>query len=379
MTAVAQRHQVGRKSGAQSRQRLAKPASIAPKLLAWYDRERRDLPWRAKPGEPTDPYAVWLSEVMLQQTTAKAVGPYYQRFLEIWPTVDALAAADEEHILTAWAGLGYYSRARNLHRCAKVIVSDFGGCFPQTEAELLKLPGIGPYTAAAVAAIAFDAVASPVDGNIERVTARLFRIETPLPSAKTELRSAAATLTPATRTGDFAQAMMDLGATVCTPKRPSCLVCPLQEDCHGYRHGVAASLPRRGAKIDRPVRRGTAFVAIGEDGRILLRQRPETGLLARMIEVPSTEWLDGVGDSRGDALQVAPIKADWWRVPDIVTHTFTHFRLELGVYRAVVARNAPLTIWADGSRCRWVHRRDLEQQALPSVMKKVVAHALKGL
>jgi len=347
-------------------------------LLDWYDRERRDLPWRAMPGVEGDPYRVWLSEIMLQQTTVKAVIPYYERFVQRWPTVEALAAASLEEVLSLWAGLGYYSRARNLHRCAQIVVARHGGRFPRTEAELLELPGIGPYTAAAIAAIAFGEPVMPVDGNVERVVARLFAVREPLPAAKPLLKELAATLRPAARAGDFAQAMMDLGATICTPKRPSCLMCPLNTHCEAHARGIEAELPARMAKGERPVRYGIAFLALREDGNVLLRQRPATGLLARMLEVPSTEWVDELPSAQ-EALRVAPVHADWWPVPGLVMHTFTHFRLELQVFRAVVPAQCSLTFWADAARCRWVPRRDLLRQPLPTVMKKVVAHALREM
>jgi A/G-specific adenine glycosylase len=365
MTAVARKQ----------RARAAIQDAAAP-LLAWYDAQRRDLPWRYAPGEPADPYRVWLSEVMLQQTTVKAVIPYFERFVARWPTVALLAAASEDEVLTQWAGLGYYSRARNLHACARAVAARPGARFPRTEAELLELPGIGPYTAAAIASIAFGQLASPVDGNIERVVARLFAVETELPAAKAQLRVLAATLTPARRPGDFAQAMMDLGATVCTPKRPSCLMCPLNRLCKASQLGFAGELPRRAVKSARPVRYGTAFLALREDGRILLRRRPDSGLLARMIEVPSTEWSDDECDVQ-QATQTAPVKADWWPVPGLVIHTFTHFRLELMVLRAVVPVESSLTFWAAQERCLWVPRYDLKTQALPSVMRKIIGHALK--
>jgi len=348
---------------------------IAAALLGWYDRERRELPWRTLPGQPADAYRVWLSEVMLQQTTVRAVIPYYLKFLKTWPTVEDLAAASEEAVLTAWAGLGYYSRARNLHGCAKAVVEQHGGRFPRTERELLLLPGIGPYTAAAIAAIAFGAAATPVDGNIERVVARLFAIDEPLPRAKRQIKARAASLTPTQRAGDFAQALMDLGASVCTPKRPSCMICPLHLQCAAHADGHASVLPKRTAKAERPQRHGVAFVALREDGQLLLRQRPDQGLLARMIEVPSTEWIED-WMSADEALRLAPVKGDWWPVPGSVTHTFTHFRLELIVYRAVVAPTAALTFWADSPRCRWVSRHELGGQALPSLMRKVIAHAI---
>ena len=286
-------------------------------LLAWYDEERRDLPWRTRRGRRADPYGVWLSEIMLQQTTVKAVIPYYLKFLARWPTVEALAAAELDDVLAAWAGLGYYSRARNLYKCAQVVAHELAGVFPQSAAELQKLPGIGPYTAAAIAAIAFGEPATPVDGNIERVVARLFAVRQPLPAAKSELRRLAATLTPARRPGDFAQAMMDLGAAICTPRRPSCLVCPVQSDCAANARGIEASLPLRAARAERPMRLGIAFVALREDGSVLLRRRAEAGLLGGMLEVPSTAWEDLLPPAK-EALRAAPLKADWWQVPGTV-------------------------------------------------------------
>jgi A/G-specific adenine glycosylase len=345
-------------------------------LLDWYDRERRHLPWRAARNRKPDPYRVWLSEIMLQQTTVKAVIPYYQAFLKRWPTVEALAAASLDDVLAAWAGLGYYSRARNLHKCALAVVQRHGGRFPASELELRELPGIGPYTAAAVAAIAFGLKATPVDGNVERVVARLFAVEQALPAVKPVLRRLAESLTPPARPGDHAQAMMDLGATICAPKRPSCLVCPIADCCAGNSRGIAARLPMRAAKAERPVRLGMAFLALSEDGRVLLRKRPEAGLLGGMLEVPSTEWGETLPPTK-EALRGAPVRADWWAVPGIVTHTFTHFRLEALVYRAIVPEHATLTFWADADRCQWVARRDLDRAALPSVMRKIIAHGLR--
>ncbi|MGD9669135.1 MAG: A/G-specific adenine glycosylase [Hyphomicrobiaceae bacterium] len=355
--------------------RPAGPDTVAA-LLDWYDRERRDLPWRAPPGRRADPYKVWLSEIMLQQTTIKAVIPYFYKFLARWPNVKALAAADRDDVLAAWAGLGYYARARKLHECAVEVAGNHGGKFPRTQAELIELPGIGPYTAAAIAAIAFNEPATPVDGNVERVTARLFAVRQPLPQAKSELKRLAATLTPHDRPGDFAQAMMDLGATICSPRSPSCLVCPVQPDCAAAAKGLETTLPAKSEKPDRPVRTGLAFLALREDGHVLLRKRPDAGLLGGMLEVPSTPWTDYAPPARGD-MRAAPVRASWWAVPGLVVHTFTHFRLELVVYRAIVPVDAELTFWAEPERCRWIHRRDLQEAALPSVMHKVIAHALK--
>jgi A/G-specific adenine glycosylase len=353
-----------------------RPPDTAVLLLDWWDRERRELPWRTQPGRVPDPYRVWLSEIMLQQTTVKAVIPFYERFLVRWPNVTALASAPLDEVLAAWAGLGYYSRARNLHKCAKLIAEQHGGRFPTGSGELVKLPGIGPYTAAAIAAIAFGEAATPVDGNIERVMARLFAVTVPLPASKPTLKSLAGSLTPPARAGDFAQALMDLGASVCTPKRPSCLVCPLQTNCRAHADGLAAQLPLKPAKADRPLRVGLAFVALREDGSVLLRQRPEAGLLGGMLEVPSTEWSEAL-PPLDQALRAAPVHGQWWAVPGTVTHTFTHFRLELMIYRAVVPNETALTFWADPQRCRWVPRRALTSAALPSVMRKVVAHGLR--
>jgi len=355
--------------------RPAGPDTVAA-LLRWYDRERRVLPWRAAPGKRADPYRVWLSEIMLQQTTVKAVIPYFSRFLRRWPNIKALAEAPLDDVLALWAGLGYYARARKLHECAQVVVREHGGRFPRTAAELIDLPGIGPYTAAAIAAIAFNEPVTPVDGNVERVTARLFAVRQPLPAAKGELKRLAATLTPEDRPGDFAQAMMDLGATVCTPRSPSCLVCPLQPDCAANAKGLETDLPARLAKPVRPRRVGIAFLALREDGHVLLRRRPETGLLGGMLEVPSTPWLEEDVEVR-EGMRAAPLRADWWQVPGAVSHTFTHFQLDLTVYRAVVPLDAELTFWAEAERCSWVHRRNLADAALPSVMRKVIVHALK--
>ena len=349
--------------------RLARQVPEA--LLAWYDRHARALPWRALPGQPADPYLVWLSEIMLQQTTVAAAAPYFASFRSRWPGVADLAAAPLDEVLTAWAGLGYYARARNLHRCAQVVTQDLSGRFPDSEAELLKLPGIGPYTAAAVAAIAFGRRAVVVDGNVERVVARLFTVETPLPAAKPALRALAAELTPAERPGDYAQAMMDLGATVCRVRSPRCGLCPLADHCAARAAGTAESLPRRSPKPERPLRRAVAFWAVNPDGAVLLRRRPEKGLLGGMMELPSTAWRTAAWEA-AEALGQAPFAATWSELPGVVRHTFTHFQLEARVWAARAGDDA---MTASG---RWVAIDDLGSQALPSVMRKLVRHALEG-
>lgn len=345
--------------------------AVAARLLAWYDRHRRTLPWRAPPGERPDPYLVWLSEVMLQQTTVAAVGPYFHDFVARWPTVEALAAAPLDDVLRAWAGLGYYARARNLHRCARAIVEDHGGRFPDTQEALRALPGIGDYTAAAVAAIAFDRPAVVVDGNVERVVARLFAVGDPVPQAKTRLKSLTAAIAPQMRPGDFAQAMMDLGATICTPRRPRCLLCPLAGDCQAHAAGRAEDFPVRAVKRDKPLRRGVAFWAVREDGAVLLRRREEKGLLGGMAEVPSTEWRAEpwtVAEAEGQA----PVSATWRRLEGIVRHGFTHFDLHL----EVLAASVPADAAAAAERSVWCPLDRLSDQALPSLMRKVVRHAL---
>ena len=345
----------------------------ASRLLAWYDRHRRTLPWRASPGARTEPYLVWLSEIMLQQTTVATVGDYFRKFVARWPTVQALAAAPIDDVLSAWAGLGYYARARNLHACARTVAELHDGRFPDTEDALRALPGIGPYTAAAIRAIAFDQPASAVDGNVERVIARLFAIRTPLPDAKPEIRTRAAALVPPQRAGDYAQAMMDLGATVCTPRSPRCVICPLMKTCKARKEGIAEELPARAPKAEKPTRRGLAFVLANRDGAILLRKRPAKGLLGGMDEVPSSPWREGKLVI-ADALNEAPVPARWKVLEGGVRHTFTHFHLELAVARAT-ATTSRLAKLAPGSA--WVEIDKLDERALPTVMRKVIAHAVK--
>ncbi len=347
----------------------AAPAPAA--LLAWYDRHRRVLPWRARKGEKPDPYRVWLSEIMLQQTTVKTVAPYYAKFLARWPTVERLAAASLDEVLRAWAGLGYYARARNLHACARAVVEQHGGVFPAEPDALRALPGIGDYTAAAVAAIAFDALAVPVDGNVERVVARLFALEDELPAAKAEMKRLAHSLLPPRRAGDFAQSLMDLGATLCSPKRPACALCPWSEPCLARARGDQESFPRKAPKREGKLRRGAAFVVLRADGRVLLRRRPDKGLLASMTEVPGSAWTHDF-DAR-HALRAAPRLpgAKWRRLPGTVRHVFTHFPLELTVCFAKVPRASKAP-----KAARWVKLSDLANEALPSLMRKVLAHAL---
>src|SRR5262245_19140411 len=344
---------------------------IAGAVLAWYERNRRDLPWRARPGKLPDPYRVWLSEVMLQQTTVAAAGRYFVAFLARWPTVESLAAASLDEVLTAWAGLGYYARARNLHACARTVVAEHGGRFPQSVVDLGKLPGIGRYTAAAIAAVAFDMPAAAVDGNVERVVARLEGIATPLPDAKALIAQAAATLVPSERPGDFAQAMMDLGALVCTPRRPDCRACPLVETCVGYRCGSPEQLPVKRRRSAKPTRFGACFFAERGDGAVLLRRREERGLLGGMLEFPSSEW--GAAPP-SDPLAAAPLAARWSAVPGRVEHSFTHFDLVLTVHAARVGT----AIMSSDPAWRWIALEALDRAALPSVMRKVAAHVLQS-
>jgi A/G-specific adenine glycosylase len=341
-------------------------------LLAWYDRHARLLPWRARHGERTDPYRVWLSEIMLQQTTVKAVAPYYARFLSRWPTVDGLAAGSLDDVLRVWAGLGYYARARNLHACAKAVVERHGAQFPNDVDALRALPGIGDYTAAAIAAIAFDAATVPVDGNVERVVSRLFAIEEELLAGKLAVKTLARSLLPVRRSGDFAQALMDLGATICSPKRPACALCPWNDSCVANERGDQETFPRKAPKREGRLRRGAAFVVLRSDGRVLLRRRPDKGLLASMMEVPGSEWTHDFDES--GARRSAPrlrAKVQWRRLHGVVRHVFTHFPLELAVFAAQVPRAT-----AAPKGARWAKVGGLAEEALPNVMRKVLAHAL---
>ena len=332
-------------------------------LLDWYDVHARSMPWRVPPedrkrGVLPDPYGVWLSEVMLQQTTVAAVRDYWRRFMALWPTIHDLAAAEDADVMAAWAGLGYYARARNLLKCARAVVADHGGVFPPDRATLLTLPGIGPYTASAVAAIAFDRPETVLDGNVERVMARLHDVHTPLPAAKPELMALAEALTPDERPGDYAQAVMDLGATICTPKSPACGICPWMDGCAARLAGTAAVLPRKSPKKAVPVRRGIAYVVRRSDGAWLLETRADTGLLGGMLGFPGSDWSD-------DPQPAPPLATDWQLLDATARHTFTHFHLELAILWAVVDGNA------QPDRGHFVPHHAFHPASLPKVMQKV--------
>ncbi len=339
-------------------------SQIPHALLRWYDSHARDLPWRVGPlerknGRRPDPYAVWLSEIMLQQTTVATVGPRYEGFLSRWPDVAAMAGAPLDDVLGAWAGLGYYARARNLHKCAVTVATEHDGEFPDTEEALKALPGIGNYTAAAIAAIAFDKPAVVVDGNIERVVSRLFAIEDPLPGAKTKIKERAGEIWPDKRSGDFAQSLMDLGAGVCKPKAPTCLLCPLIDHCAAQRQGRAAEFPKKTAKKAKPTRRGAVFALVNARGEMLFERRPDKGLLGGMLGLPGTPWTEEASET----LSHAPAKAKWRHAGEI-THTFTHFHLTLDVNIG----NAPKGF----RRTREQQWHAPEKTRLPTVMKKAV-------
>ena len=333
------------------------PSDIAAKLLAWYDRNARDLPWRSPPGaNAADPYRVWLSEIMLQQTTVAAVRPRFEAFVARWPDIESLARADDATLMAAWAGLGYYARARNLIACARVVVGEHEGKFPATEEGLRALPGIGAYTAAAIAAIAFGEAAVVVDANVARVVARLFAIAEPLPAGMAAIRTATASITPAARAGDFAQAMMDLGSGICTPRAPLCLYCPLSGACRAFTGGDPELFPTKVAKTVRPQRYGTIFWA-ERDGKVLLVRRPPKGLLGGMRALPTGPWADSP-----PGLADPPLTAGWRMLDGTVDHVFTHFRLELALAVAPVERHS--------GDSEWWPIADLESAGLPTVFAK---------
>ncbi len=337
------------------------------KLLSWYDRTGRTLPWRIRPedrdaGQIPDPYAIWLSEIMCQQTTIPHATPYWEKFLARFPTVTDLADAERDEVLAMWAGLGYYARARNLHKCAQLIRDAHNGQFPQSEAGLLQLPGIGPYTAATIAAICFDEPTNIVDGNVERVISRIFRVQSPLPKAKTELRRLAATLASPKRPGDYGQALMDLGGTVCTPTSPNCAHCPWQGHCAAYANGDQTDYPKKSPKTKRPIRYGAVFV-LQYQYQILLQRRPDNGLLGGMMGLPGTEW---TARREADPLRAAPQARNWEKCPGEVKHVFTHFDLRLDVYRAETSRKIS---------GEWADIQNLAEYAIPTAYKKALRKA----
>ncbi|CAN5222432.1 A/G-specific adenine glycosylase [soil metagenome] len=334
------------------------PSNIARPLLIWYDAHARALPWRSPPGEPrADPYRVWLSEIMLQQTTVAAVRPKFEMFVARWPSVAALAATDEAELMAAWAGLGYYARARNLVACARVVAE--AGAFPETEAGLRGLPGVGAYTAAAIAAIAFGERAAVVDANVARVVTRLFAMSQPLPGAMEAIRTATGTITPADRPGDFAQAMMDLGSSICTPRKPACLACPLRASCAAYLAGTPEAYPVKPAKAVKPQRYGTIFW-LEDAEKVLLVRRPPRGLLGGMRALPTGPWLDAP-----PVLADAPVASNWQTLPATVAHVFTHFRLELALAIGQARGHA-----VDGE---WWPVADLDSAGLPTVFAKAAS------
>ena len=336
---------------------------LSSNLLEWYDVHARPMPWRTPPAEKKagvqpDPYRIWLSEVMLQQTTVAAVKDYFNRFTTRWPTVVSLAAADDGDVMGEWAGLGYYARARNLLKCARVITDEHSGIFPDDHATLLTLPGIGPYTAAAISSIAFDLRHVVVDGNVERVMSRLYDIHAPLPASKLELTAKAEHLTPNQRTGDYAQAVMDLGATICTPKSPACGICPWHEPCKARKAGTAPDLPKKTPKRPKPIRHGTVYLGRRTDGAWLLERRPDKGLLGGMLGWPGSDWID-VTTPR--PIGTPPTPADWKTEEGEVRHTFTHFHLLLTVMSATIESNEQLL---------FLGHNDFRPSDLPTVMRK---------
>jgi A/G-specific adenine glycosylase len=346
--------------------------TVASALLDWFDQSGRSLPWRAQKEQTKNPYFIWLSEIMLQQTTVATVYAYFNKFTQKWPTVFDLAKADIDDVLREWAGLGYYSRAHNLHKCAKVIVQKFDGIVPSLEKELLELPGVGPYTAAAISAIAYDQPNTIVDGNVERVISRLFLIEEPLPTAKPLIREKAMTLTPKVRPGNYAEAIMDLGATVCKPQKPMCILCPLQSFCKATKVGRPEDYPRRLPKSERPVRKATLFW-VESEGHIILRKRPLKGLLGGLWELPSTPWDTKTYKAYADNPDMAPFMPvqdeaiKWIALDGFVTHQFTHFQLEMTILKTTLNKRS--------QEHEWVHLQNLDQYALPTMIQKALKFA----
>ncbi len=341
-------------------------------LRQWYLKNHRLLPWRAEPGQCVDPYKVWLSEIMLQQTTVATVKSYFLKFIEIWPSLDDLADSSQEEVLAQWAGLGYYSRARNLHKCAQIIQNDYGGKFPETEAALLKLPGIGAYTAAAITAIAFQKRAVVVDGNIERIVARLFNIETPLPQAKVDIKLATANITPDKYSGDFAQGMMDIGASICTPKAPKCLLCPISSYCMAKKIGKAETLPKKEPKKVKPVRRAYFYWIENKEGEVWFIKRPEKGLLGGMPALPSTNWDSAkengkkFEEAKAELHQDIAIKGI--EAKGQITHVFTHFKMEA---KLICIKKEELNDFPNEGY--WVSEKDVDGLGLPTLLQKVIS------
>lgn len=363
-------------------QQAARDINIFRKqVLDWYDsHRRRHLPWRADPGQTADPYHVWLSEVMLQQTVVNAVIPYFFKFIQKWPTVHDLAAAPVEEVMKAWAGLGYYARARNMHKCAQAVVSRYGGEFPESEEGLKSLPGIGPYTAAAITSIAFDRPAIVVDGNIERVMARYFAVEAPLPGSKVILREKAAGLCEgrSDRPGDFAQALMDIGATICIPKTPRCGLCPLQNTCQGRAQGIAAGLPRRAPRRAKPQKFGYVYWITDPQGRVLIEQRPPEALLGGMPGLPTSEWVAAdapkkpqsfitIGGMDITGRRMIPTQKE--KQTMIIHHSFTHFDLSLETLFFDASPDQKLNKVAVYN---WITPSELRDIGFPRLFDKVV-------
>lgn len=344
-----------------------KPAIFRKKVLDWYDAHRRILPWRALEGEQADPYRVWLSEVMLQQTTVQAVIRYFLKFIEKWPDVHALAKADNDDVMSNWAGLGYYARVRNLHKCAKIISNDYDGVFPSDQTALQKLPGIGDYTSAAIASIAFDKPANVVDGNVERVMARYHACKIAVPEGKKILKEYAALYADGftKRTGDYAQALMDLGATICTPKSPACSLCPLNQNCSGYAQGTPEIYPLRAPKKERPKRYGYVYYITNKQGDVLIHKRPDKGLLGGMYGLPTSEWLENEGTL--EHLRLAENKVVCTGGRSSITHVFTHFHLTLTLFSCVILDNINIPL-----NYEWIDEEELQKLGMPTVFKKAL-------
>lgn len=345
------------------------PTQFQTRLLNWYAVNQRILPWRAGVGDVPKPYHVFLSEIMLQQTTVPTVINYFGGFTDRWPTIQDLARASLDDVLHAWQGLGYYARARNMHKCAGIIVQNYGGQFPRDEATLLKLPGIGPYTAAAISAIAFGKSSVVVDGNIERIISRVFAIGEPLPKSKPLIKEKAALLTPAHDAGDYAQALMDLGAAICKPTSPQCFLCPVQEFCMAHGQGLEEAYPKFMPKGEKPSRYGAVFWVQNQRGEVLIRKRPEQGLLGGMMEIPSSPWRNEKLDILEEKSS-APFEMIWQEVPGTVKHTFTHFHLYLKILQGTTM---------DSKDGLWVHPRNFQHYAFPTLMKKVITHKLSSM